>query len=57
MLHFTVTLFYIVMLSLGKGSALNRNEYVKGLDTLKEHLVKELGFSQEPDLDQVSVHK
>jgi len=55
MLHFTVTLFYIVMLSLGKGSALNRNEYVKGLDTLKEHLVKELGFSQEPDVDQVEV--
>ena len=57
MLHFAVTLFYFVILSLGNGSALNRNEYIRGLDTLKENLVKELGFSQEPDMDQVSVLK
>ena len=57
MLHFAVTLFYFVILSLGNGSALNRNEYIRGLDTLKENLVKELGFSQEPDMDQVSVQK
>ena len=57
MLYFVVTLFYFVILSLGNGSALNRNEYIRGLDTLKENLVKELGFSQEPDMDQVSVLK
>ena len=57
MLHFAVTLFYFVILSLGNGSALNRNEYIRGLDALKENLVKELGFSQEPDMDQVSVLK